>query len=104
MMRKRAYIGAAASEVTAIDRFTIGHAAWGTMLGLAAVPWWLTLGQAVLWEIVENSIKDKFPRIFPDPRPDTLANSAVDVIACMAGWGAMRLLPPGPEPDIWRDS
>jgi hypothetical protein len=74
------------------------------MLGLGAVPWWITLGQAVAWELVEDTMKRKFPQLFPDGRPDTFANSFFDVAACMAGWGLMRLLPPGSTPPIWRDA
>lgn len=95
---------AAGAGVPPIDRFTLGHVAWGVMLGLGQVPWWLTLGQAVFWELVENPIKRALPQAFPDPRPDTFANAACDVLAVMAGWGAMKLLPAGPTPAIWREA
>ncbi len=85
----------------AIDRYTIGHVALGTMLGLASVPWWVTLGQAVLWELVETPLKRRLPQVFPVATPDSFANSFFDVAGCMAGWAAMRMLPPGPTPDIW---
>jgi hypothetical protein len=96
--------GAPEGEVQPIDRFTIGHVAWGVMLGLGSVPWWATLGQAVIWELIENPLKRALPQVFPDARPDTFANSFFDIAACMAGWGAMRLLPVGPVPAIWRDA
>lgn len=95
---------AAQPPVEPIDRYTLGHVAWGVMLGLGSVPWWITLGQAVLWEMIEDTLKLKFPQVFPDARPDTFANSFFDVTACMVGWGAIRLLPSGPVPDVWRDA
>ena len=84
------------------DRFTVGHGMLGFMLGLAQVPWYLVLGQAVLWDLIENPLKKKLPSVFPDSRPDTLAHAIVDITACMAGYGATRLLPPGPMPEIWK--
>jgi hypothetical protein len=104
-VRPRRYaLSAPPGEVQPIDRYTIGHVAWGVMLGLGSVPWWATLGQAVLWEIIENPLKRALPQVFPDARPDTLANSTCDILACMAGWAVMRALPPGPTPAVWRDS
>jgi hypothetical protein len=102
MHRVGRFSGAGAGTEPLVDRFTIGHVAWGSMLGLAAVPWWLVLGQAVLWELVENPLKRALPQVFPSARSDSFAAAAVDVAAVMAGWGAMRALPPGPEPAIWR--
>lgn len=86
------------------DRFTIGHGMVGFLLGLAQVPWWLVLGQAVVWDIVENPLKRALPQVFPDARPDTLPHVLVDISACMAGFGLTKLMPPGPVPDIWRDA
>jgi hypothetical protein len=96
--------GAPKGEVQPVDRYTLGHAALGVMLGLGSVPWWATLGQAVIWELIENPLKRALPQVFPDTRPDTFANSFFDVAACMVGWGAMRLLPAGPIPGVWRDA
>jgi hypothetical protein len=72
------------------------------MLGLAATPWWLMLGSAVLWELIENPLKRALPQVFPSARVDSFPAAVVDVVAVMVGWGAMRALPPGPEPTIWR--
>ena len=85
-----------------VDRFTIGHGMVGFLLGLASVPWWATLGAAVLWDVVENPLKRALPKVFPDSRPDTLPHVAIDVAAWMAGYGIARLLPPGPTPDIFK--
>jgi hypothetical protein len=72
-----------------VDRWTVGHVGVGTWLGLLRVPWWGALVVAVGWEIIEQPLK----RITQTPR-DTFANAAVDALAVMAGWGAIRALPP----------
>lgn len=69
-----------------IDRFTAGHAAFGVLLGLGRVPWWVALGLAVGWEIVENPLKDRFPKLFPHPSHDAPVNATFDVLAVMTGW------------------
>lgn len=84
------------------DRFTLGHGMVGACLGLAGVPWWFALAVAVGWDVIENPLKRALPRVFPDQRPDTLPHVAVDISAWMLGYGLMKLLPPGPVPDIWK--
>lgn len=78
----------------AIDRFTIGHAAFGTIMGLGRVPWWGALTVAVGWELLEHVLKDAVPAAFPHATQDTLINSTFDALAMMLGWGAIRALPP----------
>ena len=45
----------------AIDRFTLAHAASGAVAGALRSPWWATLTGALLWEIVERPLKNKYP-------------------------------------------
>lgn len=78
----------------AVDRYTIGHAAFGVMMGLGRVPWWGALTVAVGWEFLERILKDHVPALFPDSTQDTLVNASFDAIAIMLGWGAMQVLPP----------
>jgi hypothetical protein len=76
-----------------VDRYTIGHAAFGVLMGLGRVPWYGALGVAVGWEFLEHWLKDHVPRAFPNATQDTLANSTFDAIAMMLGWGAIKALP-----------
>lgn len=77
----------------ALDRFTIGHAAVGTIMGLARAPWWVALGVAIGWELLERPLKDEFPRLFPHATQDTVANAVVDAAAMVVGWGLIQLFP-----------
>lgn len=83
-----------------VDRYTIGHVAWGTMLGLARVPWWGALGSTLLFELVlEDRWKQLCPGVFPVPTKDSGANRTIDSIAVMLGWWLMYRMPP-PEPRV----
>ena len=77
-----------------VDRWTAGHVAVGVGLGLFRVPWWAALGTALIWELVENPLKKHVFRSMVGSTQDTFINSAVDVVALMAGWGVMAALPP----------
>jgi hypothetical protein len=79
-----------------VDRFTIGHAAFGVLMGLGRVPLWAAVAVAVGWELIENPLKDRFPEAFPHASHDTFENASMDAIAMVAGWGAVQFLPPEP--------
>jgi len=80
-----------------IDRYTLGHLAFGVMLGLARVPWWGALGTTLVFEYgLENAMKAAVPRIFPVPTRDSASNRVADSAAVMVGWWLMRRLPPLP--------
>ena len=80
----------APGEQPVLDRYTVGHAAVGVVYGLTSMPWWAALGLAVAWEVVENPLKDAYPQLFPDAKHDRYENAAVDVVAVMAGFWAIR--------------
>ena len=77
----------------AINQYTIGHVASGTILGLARVPWWVALLSSVAFELAEKPLKRHIPEIFPDPRQDAVLNSVFDTVAVMVGWGLIQLFP-----------
>jgi hypothetical protein len=78
----------------AIDRFTIGHVAVGTLMGLGRIPWWGALTVAVGWEVLERGLKDSVPAAFPSATQDTTSNAVFDAMAMMLGWTAIQLFPP----------
>lgn len=69
-----------------IDRFTIGHAAFGYFLGNKGLSFEKTLLIAVGWEVAERVLKNQFPKVFPNPTQDTFANASLDVVAVIGGW------------------
>ena len=85
-----------------IDRYTLGHLAFGTMLGLARVPWWGALGMTLVFEHgLEDAMKKAVPAIFPVPTRDSPANRTYDSIAVMLGWFLTSRLPPMPPAMFW---
>jgi hypothetical protein len=75
------------------DRWTLVHLGAGWGFGLVRMPWWAALGAAIGWELVENPLKRHVFRFMVGSTQDTLANSIMDVVVLMAGWGAARMLP-----------
>jgi len=73
-----------------VDIWTGWHAAIGVAYGAVGVPWEYALSAAVLWEVVENPLKDRLPEIFPDACHDTLGNAVADVAAVMVGYALGR--------------
>lgn len=71
-----------------VDRFTLVHGGAGALLGAIGAPWWLTLGVAIGWELIENPLKDAVPEAFPHASHDTVPNAIFDSLAMMAGWSA----------------
>lgn len=77
-----------------VDRWTLGHIGVGWGLGLFRAPWWVALGVALGWELIENPMKKHVFRTMVGSTQDTFVNSAIDVAALMAGWGMIMALPP----------
>ena len=72
------------------DRWTVAHALVGVAYGAAGLDAAEALILAVLWEVVENPMKDRLPALFPEAQHDAPANVAGDVAAVMLGWLASR--------------
>ncbi len=88
-------------NIDPVDRFTVGHAAFGVMLGLWGMPWYMALGSSVTFELVENFIlKPSFPKLFPVGKRDSLVNATFYTAAWMAGWGLGKAIP-GQGADFW---
>ncbi len=81
-------------EVNAVpfDRFTLAHFGAGVALGVVGAPWWVVIGGALSWELLERPLKRTFPGLFPNPSQDTTTNAVTDVAAALTGAGlAMRI-------------
>ena len=94
-------------NIDPVDRYTLGHGAFGFMLGLWGMPWYAALGTSIAFEIVENAILKPWlgKRVFPVGKIDSPVNMAFDVGAWMAGWGAGKAVPFKSRdeiPRIWR--
>ena len=76
----------------ALDRYTIGHFAAGTLLGLGRASFAWTLALAIGWELIERPLKDAYPKAFPHASQDTFANAVFDVVAVVAGWSAIKAI------------
>lgn len=68
------------------DRFTLAHFLIGVGYGLIPLHFGWTLFLAVAWELVEDFLKARLPRIFPHATRDTLRNALGDVLAVLSGW------------------
>ncbi len=73
-----------------VDRFTLVHASLGAGYALVGLPFLVTLGLALLWEVVEDPLKAALPALFPHATADTLQNATGDVLALLGGWAIVR--------------
>jgi uncharacterized membrane protein len=73
-------------NIAPLDRFTISHFALGYLLGGARIPAMMAIGIIIGWEFIEKPLKDQFPKWFPNPTQDTLANTSLDVLAAVGGF------------------
>jgi hypothetical protein len=73
----------------AVDQWTLGHAAVGAGLALLRVPAPVAVGFAIFFELIEDQLKERMPRIFPNASKDTKANALVDALASAAGYFLM---------------
>lgn len=82
-----------------VDLYTLGHAAAGAICARLGWSWETTLVLALVWEVIENPLKDEYPHMFPDACHDRIENAVVDVIATLAGWYVFRdaAMPEGEE-------
>lgn len=80
------------------DRYTLGHLAFGLILGVNGVSTQSAIVLAVLWELIDRPARNIFPMIVPKSTPKSLEYSALNIGATLAGYAATRgLLPPKTE-------
>ena len=82
-----------------LDRYTFGHFGVGAGLGLLGVNWWQALVAAVLWDLSERWMKNRWPGMWPHPSQDTPQHVAVDAAAWMLGWAVTRQFVVGFRPE-----
>lgn len=80
----------------AFDRFSVVHAAMGSLFELSGVPKGWALGSHVAFEASENQLKRSMARIWPDASPDSMANHVGDFASFTAGYFAARRLRSSP--------
>jgi hypothetical protein len=71
---------------SAVDRYTSIHAGFGATMAYLGVPWWAAMMASIAWELVEDSLKQAVPGVFPYASHDSAANAIGDTVAVMAGW------------------
>lgn len=69
-----------------LDRYTFAHAGVGYLVGLLGIGWQQAVAGAVLFETVEDALKNRFPTVFPEAAPDSKFNALADVLAFLAGY------------------
>lgn len=77
---------------TMLDRYTVGHAATGVLLGLNNFSLPVAAGVLIAFQVVPE-LSRMLPGSFAHPRPDTVSNAAVDFTAGMLAWWLMSTLP-----------
>jgi hypothetical protein len=74
------------------DRYSVTHAAVGAVFALSGVrPGW-ALASHIGFEAIEDPLKRATSSVWPDARPDGLANHAGDVASFAVGYSAARAL------------
>jgi len=79
-----------AASKSPIDKYTLGHMAWGAILAAIGVPFWGAAMLSVAFEIVENPLKKHIPFIFPEPILDSIGNQVMDTVGVLAGWSLAK--------------
>ena len=73
-----------------IDRYIIGHLAWGGILAASGVPFWGAFALSVGFEILEQPLKEHIPSLFPEPIKDPIGNQVMDTVGVLTGWSIIR--------------
>lgn len=74
------------------DRFSLAHFAVGALFQTARVPAPLAIGSHVVFEAVENPLKELSEPIWPEAEPDSMENHVGDLVSFSAGYYATRAL------------
>jgi len=75
-----------------VDRYSLSHAAMGVLFEASRIPPWLAIGSHVAFEAIEDGLKRRVSRVWPDARPDGWQNHVGDVIVFTAGYYGARAL------------
>jgi hypothetical protein len=70
----------------ALDRYTFAHLAVGYGVGRIGIGWQQAIAGAVLFEAIEDALKEQFPVVFPEAAPDSKFNALADIFAFLAGY------------------
>jgi len=71
-----------------IDKFSLVHGASGASARMAGVGRGVAYIGALLFELVETPLKNRYPSFFPSGTSDTLANATGDMLAFILGYEA----------------
>ena len=74
------------------DRYTLVHFTAGMVAAKMGMPFLATLAGSILWERVEDVLKDQFTEYFPRATHDRTVNAVSDTVAVMSGWMLVRYL------------
>lgn len=77
-------------NVSTLDRFSVAHFFVGFVkqrMGLSLAE---ALALSVLWELVEDKLKDAAPSVFPHASHDTKRNAVGDIGCVLAGFEIAR--------------
>lgn len=74
------------------DRYSLVHMAMGATFEASRVPAPLAIGSHVVFEALENPIKETVASIWPDARPDAIENQVGDVASFTVGYYVARWL------------
>ena len=74
------------TNVAHLDAFTLGHAAIGFAAARMGASVASTVMFAVVFELVEDSLKVQFPAAFPRASADSKMNALTDVAAVLGGY------------------
>lgn len=74
-----------------IDKYTLGHLAWGGVLAALGVPFWGVFAMSIGFELLEQPLKVHLPELFPEPLRDPIGNQVMDTVGVLTGWSVIRL-------------
>lgn len=71
---------------SAFDRFSAAHFVVGYVKRSVGLSLETSVLLSVVWELMEDELKDRWPHLFPHSSHDSKANALGDVVAMVAGW------------------
>jgi len=77
-----------ATDQDFFDRYSIAHAAVGSVFAVADIPFWCSVASHVGFELIEDQIKDATLSLFPTQTHDSWRNHVGDVVSFSVGYRA----------------